>query len=97
VANAERAQQQRAQIHDMLNREEVKTQLLARGVDPSEVDARVDGLTDEEVSTLAAKLDQLPAGGDALGVALVVFLVLLLTDILGYTDIFPFVKKPNKR
>jgi hypothetical protein len=46
---------------------------------------------------LAQKLDQLPAGGDGLGVvigaALVVFIVLLITDILGYTDVFTFVKK----
>jgi len=42
-------------------------------------------------------MDQLPAGGDAigtiLGAALVIFIVLVITDILGFTDIFPFVKK----
>jgi hypothetical protein len=42
-------------------------------------------------------LDQLPAGSGALEVvlivALIVFLTLLVTDIMGYTDIFPFVKK----
>ena len=45
----------------------------------------------------AGKLRELPAGGNAvgafIGAALIVFLVLLLTDILGYTDVFPFVKK----
>ena len=45
-------------------------------------------------------IDPLPAGGDALGVilgvALIVFLVLLITDIMGYTDIFPFVKKTHR-
>jgi hypothetical protein len=37
-------------------------------------------------------MDALPAGGDALGVALIVFLVLLFTDIMGYTKIFPFTR-----
>jgi hypothetical protein len=35
----------------------------------------------------------LPAGGvDLLGAVLIVFLVLLLTDILGYTKVFPFTR-----
>jgi hypothetical protein len=44
-------------------------------------------------------MDKLPAGGDGLGIlvgaALIVFLVLLFTDIAGYTDVFPFVKHQN--
>ncbi len=97
VVNTEQVQQERERIRDLLTREDVKNQLLARGVSPDQIEARVDSLTNSEVQTLAAKIDQLPAGGDALGVLAVVFLVLLLTDILGYTDIFPFVKKPAKR
>jgi len=97
VLNAEQVQQDRVHLRDLLNREDMKTQLLARGVDPDQIQARVDSLTDEEIRTLTAKIDQLPAGGDALGLAVFVFLVLLLTDILGYTDIFPFVNKPAKR
>ncbi len=97
VVNAEQVQQDRERLRDMLTREDVKNQLLARGVSPDQIEARVDGLTDSEVQTLAAKIDQLPAGAGVLEVALVVFLVLLVTDILGYTDIFPFVKKPAKR
>ena len=43
--------------------------------------------------TLAARIDQLPAGGDSvLGVLLVVFVILLITDILGFTRIFPFTR-----
>jgi hypothetical protein len=62
-------------------------------VSPEAALARVDALSDEEVAALAGRLDQLPAGGaDVLIVALIVFLVLLLTDILGYTKIFPFTR-----
>jgi hypothetical protein len=58
--------------------------------------ARVDSLTDAEVHALASRLDEYPAGegfGTLLTVAFLVFLTLLITDILGYTDIFPVVKK----
>ena len=96
VINATQAQQNRERLHELLNREDVKSQLVARGVDPSQVQARVDSLTDQEVQTLATKMDQMPAGGDVLGVLVFLFLVLLVTDILGFTNIFPFVKHPKR-
>jgi hypothetical protein len=96
VVNAAEVQQSRERIVSTLNRDDVKTQLMARGVDPSQVQARLDSLTDEEVQTLAAKMDQLPAGGDGLGVLVFIFVLLLITDILGYTNIFPFVKHPKR-
>jgi hypothetical protein len=69
---------------------------VARGVDPAQVQARLESLTDEEVQTLAANMDQLPAGGDGLGLLVFLFIVLLITDILGFTNIFPFVKHPKR-
>jgi hypothetical protein len=96
VVNAAQAQQSRERVLSTLNRDDVKAQLMARGVDPSQVQARLDSLTDEEVQTLAAKMDQLPAGGDGLGLLVFIFVVLLITDILGFTNIFPFVKHPKR-
>jgi hypothetical protein len=97
VVAAQQAEIDRARVQDLLGRAEVKDRLLAAGVDPSQVSARVDALSDSDVHQLAAKIDQLPAGGDALGVLVFVFIVLLITDILGFTDVFPFVKKPVRR
>ena len=86
----------RDRLHMFFNRSEVQKHLVAWGVNPEEAKARVDSLTDQEIEEIRVRIDQLPAGGDALGTivgaALVIFLVLLLTDILGLTDIFPFVK-----
>ena len=79
-----------------LDREEVKEMLASHGVDPDQARERVANMTDEEVSILNQKLNDMPAGAGIAGVLLVVFLALLLTDILGYTDIFPFVKKQAK-
>jgi len=97
VINAAQAQQSRERLHNALNRDDVKAQLVARGIDPTQVQARVDSLTDEEAQTLAAKMDQLPAGGDSgLGLLVFIFIVLLITDIMGLTNIFPFVKHPKR-
>jgi hypothetical protein len=89
----ERAAQERGRLLALLDREDVRAKLQARGVDPHDAQARVAALTDEEVQVLANRFDELPAGGDALGVIVLVFLVLLFTDIMGFTDVFPFVKK----
>ena len=97
IVSAQQAELDRSRLQSVLGREEVRQRLLAAGVDPHQVAARVDALSDSEVHQLAAKIDQLPAGGDALGVLVFVFIVLLITDILGFTDVFPFVKKPVRR
>jgi hypothetical protein len=84
---------ERSRIVAALERGEVQQQLRAYGVSPDEVRSRVAALSDAEAAELAAKIESLPAGGLGLVSAIVlVFLVLLLTDILGYTKIFPFTR-----
>lgn len=91
-----RANESRENLKKLISREDVQKMLISRGIDPAEAEARVNSLTDSEAIVLAEEIDKLPAAGNAIGVivgaALIVFLVLLLTDILGYTDVFPFVK-----
>lgn len=82
---------ERDRIVAFLEREDVRQQLQAQGVSPADVKARVAALTDEEAAQLAANMDSMPAGG-VLGLILLVFLVLLLTDILGFTKVFPFTR-----
>jgi hypothetical protein len=90
------AQMDRQKLQHLLERSDVRNQLAAWGVQPEEAQAVIDNLTDAEIRTMAGNMESLPAGGNAVGVivgaALVVFLVLLITDILGYTNVFPFVK-----
>lgn len=86
----------RERIARILDRTDVQAQLLAYGVNAADVKARVAALTDAEAAELAARIEELPAGGvGLLGAVLIVFLVLLLTDILGYTKVFPFTQ-PKK-
>ncbi len=96
VAILAQSAEDRGRIIAFLDREEVTAQLQQHGVTATEAKARVKALTDDEVRTVLGKMDQLPAGGDVLGVLLTVFIVLLITDILGFTKVFPFTK-PVKR
>ena len=87
----------RDRLRAFLDRAEVRDQLEALGLDSDIARARIDSLTNEEVADIVDRLDQLPAGGGGfgtlVGAALLVFIILLITDLLGLTDIFPFVKK----
>jgi len=78
-------------------REEIQAALARQGIDPQEAQARAESLSDAEAVRLAGAIESLPAGGSSLGLIvgaiLLVFIVLLITDIMGYTDVFPFTKK----
>ena len=92
-----KAEEARDHLKSLISRNDIRKSLLSKGIDPDEAKIRVESLTDSEAIAVADQIEQLPAGGSAIGViigaALIVFLVLLATDILGYTDIFPFVNQ----
>ena len=87
----------RQKVCRFLEREDVVRHLQAWGVSAGEAQSRVDAMTHEEIRMLAAKIDQMPAGGDALGlivaVSIIAFVTLVITDIIGVTDVFTFIKK----
>ena len=96
MVSSQRAAEAREYINTVMARQEIQDALINRGIDPLEAQARIDSLTDTEAIQLADRIDNVPAGGDAFGVligaALVVFVILIITDALGITDVFPFVK-----
>ena len=79
-------------VRDLLTRSEVREALAMRGVDLADIDARIAALTDDEARLLANRIDELPSGGSVIGVLFAVFLILLITDILGLTKVFPFTR-----
>lgn len=83
--------QDRSLVFSTLTRDDVQTALVARGIDPTEAQLRVAALSDEEASSLASKLDAAPAGG-IIGAIVLIFVVLLITDILGFTKVYPFTR-----
>jgi len=87
----------REKVAHFLQQGTVREQLVAMGVDPYDVEARLAALSPAELAQLSARIDQMPAGEGAIEAVvvalLIVFLVLLITDLAGLTDVFPFVKK----
>ncbi|NIP71763.1 MAG: PA2779 family protein [Gammaproteobacteria bacterium] len=92
VVDAKRADHARARLRALYEREEVVAALEQRGVDPAQAQARTDSLTDAEVLQIAGRIDQMEAGAGPLEFVLIIFLVLVITDLLGYTNIFSFVR-----
>ena len=96
VMDLARGQEAREYIHQLMARKDVQDALIARGIDPIEAKARIDSLSDGEVIRIADQLDRLPAGGGAVEFLLVIilvgFIVLVITDMTGVTDVFPFIK-----
>jgi len=82
-------------IDSFLAKQEVQSKLLEFGVSAENVQARIATLTDEEIEQINEQINTMPAGGDAgtiLGVLVFIFIVLLVTDILGFTKVFNFTK-----
>ena len=85
----------RAEMKVALSQDNVRDRLIELGVSPADVEARIDALTPTELAMLQEKMDQLPAGAGAVGLLALVVLIFFITDILGITDIFPFVNAAN--
>ena len=77
-----------ARVQSLLSREDVQSQLVAWGVDVQKAQERAASMSDEELQRVAATLDQQPAGGDLLVVIGLVFVVLLILELVGVTNIF---------
>ncbi len=86
----------RERVTAFLQREDVRQQMSAMGVSADEATQRVAALSDQEIARIAGQIPDQPAGGDALGViigaALLIFIVLLITDIAGLTKVFPWTR-----
>ena len=86
------AAQEREQVAAWLQRDDVRQQMTRLGVSQEQAGERVAALSDAEVRDLAGKLDEAPAAGGFLGAVALIFLVLLVTDILGLTKVFSFTR-----
>lgn len=88
----ENTQADRERVLAFLERDEMQQQFQSLGVDAQTAKERVAALSDAEIKRIAGKLDMAPAGGDVVGALVTVFVVLLITDIIGLTKVFPFTR-----
>ncbi len=93
VANAAVAQQNRAKVQAAFARADVQAELQGMGINMGDASARVAAMTDAEAASVAKQIDSLPAGGDGIiGTLVFIFVLLLITDIMGFTKVFPFTR-----
>ena len=92
VIAVEQSQYDRAQLIAMMDREDVQTQLLAMGVTADQAKERVNSMTDLEVAQLNDRLADMPAGAGVLGAVVIIFVVFVITDAIGATNIFSFIR-----
>ncbi len=92
AAVAPAASEAHVRLQSALDRADLAAALKARGVGVDQLRERVASLTDAEARALVAQIDSAPAGADVLGLLFTVFVILLVTDILGLTKVFPFTR-----
>jgi hypothetical protein len=80
IASVASAQTDRASVLNLMSRADVSSQLQALGIDPKVAADRVAAMTDDEVRTLAGKLNSLPAGASDSGwwIAAVIIVAVLV-------------------
>ncbi|MBE9555845.1 MAG: PA2779 family protein [Proteobacteria bacterium] len=100
VVAPSQAEADRTRVAAFIAREDVRGEMRKMGVDPDEAKRRVAVMSDVEIQRVAARIDETPAGqsaaGAIVGAVVLIFIILLVTDMLGLTDIFPFVKRNDK-
>ena len=100
LVSPSQAEADRARVVAFVARQDVREEMRRMGVSPDEAAARVAVMSDMEIAKVAARIDEAPAGqgaaGAVIGAIVTIFIILLITDLLGLTDVFPFVKRNSK-
>ena len=95
IINQSESLQTRGSLQQLIEQQSARQQLQAWGVDPEQIQNRINSLTDSELARINQQVDSLDAGGGVLGILLVIFIIFVITDVIGATDIFPFIHPVN--
>ena len=97
VIGTAQAEADREKVDAFLASEAVSEQLRVLGIDANEATRRASALSDDELRVIAGRIDEMPAGqstaGAIVGAVVLIFIVLLITDLLGLTNVFGFVNR----
>jgi predicted PurR-regulated permease PerM len=91
IINQNQSHQTRDSLQRLFEQETARQQLQAWGVSPDQIKSRIDSLTNAELARINQQVNDLNAGSGVLGILLVIFIVFVITDVIGATDIFPFI------
>ena len=100
VISEDAATEDRERVMNFLGREDVRREMEALSIDPEEAAARAKALSDEEIAQITNKLDETAVGQDAVaaivGAVVLIFIILMITDLLCWTRVFPFTRCVGK-
>jgi hypothetical protein len=89
---SEQNQLDKAQLKDFFSTAEAQEKLIEMGVPPELAMVRIDQLTPQEVAQFNQDVENMPAGNGVLGIIVLFAVIFIITDVIGATDIFPFIK-----
>jgi hypothetical protein len=95
IVNQSLSVQTRDSLRQLFEQDTARQQLQAWGVSPDQINTRINSLTDAELTRINQQVGDLNAGGNVLGILLVIFIIFVITDVIGATDIFPFIHPVN--
>lgn len=95
-SNKMMAQQQslynKEQLLQLVDSQQVQAKLVSLGVNIDHAKLRIANMTDSELSQFHNELNDLPAGQGIAGTIVTVLLVIAVLDLLGVTDVYPFIR-----
>ncbi len=94
VMQAQTASFNKQQLIEMVNREDVQNKLVSLGVDRSDAIDRINAMTPNELAQLNDHINEAPAGG-VVGAVLTVLAIIAILDLIGVTDVYPFIRPVN--
>jgi hypothetical protein len=77
-------------------RDWIQVQLEEAGISPADSALRVSSMSDEQVIQIHKRMDEMPAGAGIAGTILLILAILAVTDYMGVTDIYPFIRPREK-
>ncbi len=76
------SQKDLAKVQKILENKKVRSRLEAMGYSSEEISARLNQLSDDELHTLATRIDNLTAGGDGIGFVIGILVIILLVIVI---------------
>lgn len=89
--SSQQYQYNKQQVLTLVNSAEVQQRLMTLGVSPAEAQMRVDSMTNDELITFNQQMNDMPAGG-IVGTIVTVLVVVAVLDLMGITDVYPFIR-----
>ncbi len=84
-------QYNKQQVLSFVDNAQVQSKLIELGVSPADAKQRIANMTSAELDALNNQLNEMPAGG-IVGTILTVLVVVAVLDLMGITDVYPFIR-----